>query len=51
MPLSCPAQNSGPAAAEDLLRRPRLIEKLDRPQALSLVIAPAGVGQLDEAGR
>ena len=34
-----------PRLSEDLLRRPRLIEKLDRPQTLSLVIAPAGYGK------
>ena len=34
-----------PRLSEDLLRRPRLIEKLDRPQSLSLVIAPAGYGK------
>ena len=34
-----------PRLSEDLLRRPRLIEKLERPQTLSLVIAPAGYGK------
>ena len=34
-----------PRLSQDLLRRPRLIEKLDRPQTLSLVIAPAGYGK------
>ncbi len=34
-----------PRLPDDLLRRQRLIEKLDRPQTLSLVIAPAGYGK------
>ena len=34
-----------PRLPDDLLRRPRLFEKLDRPQTLSLVIAPAGYGK------
>ncbi len=34
-----------PRLPDDLLRRPRLIEKLNRPQTLSLVIAPAGHGK------
>ena len=34
-----------PRRPDDLLCRPRLIEKLQRPQTLSLVIAPAGYGK------
>ena len=34
-----------PRLSQDLLRRPRLLEKLQRPQTLSLVIAPAGYGK------
>ena len=34
-----------PRLPDDLLGRPRLIEKLNRPQTLSLVVAPAGYGK------
>ena len=34
-----------PRLPDDLLQRPRLLEKLDRPQTLSLVVAPAGYGK------
>ncbi len=34
-----------PRLPDDLLGRPRLFEKLQRPQTLSLVIAPAGYGK------
>jgi LuxR family transcriptional regulator, maltose regulon positive regulatory protein len=34
-----------PRLPDDLLRRPRLLEKLGGPQTLSLVVAPAGYGK------